>query len=186
MVSWWWSKNNCTIATHDSRKKNYFCLWREPKGSASICLPYGRLSLLFIVSSIVSHSTFCSSHLLFCPLAGSWQLWVSRALGSPLKQPYIECQQVSLSTWEWEARRILFSQGANDMLNRAERVQSTLTVLVWSWLSSFRKAVTSASPCTEPCDMRRKGNDKATKEQAYGQGTNSGQNWKYMSVGGSQ
>jgi len=60
-----------------------------------------------------------------------------------------------LSTWEWEARRILFSQGANDMLSGAERVQSTLTVLVWSWLSSFWKAVTSASPFTEPCDVRR-------------------------------
>lgn len=32
VMSWWWSKNNCTIARHDSRKKNYFCSCREPKG----------------------------------------------------------------------------------------------------------------------------------------------------------
>lgn len=118
-MSWWWSKNNCTIAMHDSRKKNYLCSWKEPKGDTSICLPYGRLSLLFITSGVLN-STFCSLHLSFCPLAGSWQLWVSRTLWSPLEQPYITCQQVLLSTWEWESRRIGFLQGANYMLSGAE------------------------------------------------------------------
>lgn len=123
-MSWWWSKNNCTIAMHDSRKKNYLCSWKEPKGDTSICLPYGRLSLLFITSGVLN-STFCSLHLSFCPLAGSWQLWVSCTLRSPLEQPYITCQQVLLSTWEWESRRIGFLQGANYMLSGAEGVQST-------------------------------------------------------------
>lgn len=87
VLPWWWSKNNCTIARHDSRKKNYFCIWKEPKGTTSICLPHGRLSLLFIVSGAVVNATSCSSHLSLCPLAGSGVPRASRAPCSPLRRP---------------------------------------------------------------------------------------------------
>lgn len=160
---------------HDSRKKNYLCSWKEPKGDTSICLPYGRLSLLFITSGVLN-STFCSLHLSFCPLAGSWQLWVSRTLWSPLEQPLL---RVSKSYWAPGSG----SQGESVSC----RVQITClvgqrgckaypTVQGWSRLSSFPKAATSPCPGVESHVVIRKGNGKATKEHAKGQGTDSCQN----------
>lgn len=120
-------------------KKNYFCSWKEPKGATSICLPYGRLSLLFVVSGAVWNSSSCSSHLPLCPRQGA------ENSESCAPSPGGHRLSPSLAACVGGGPEDSFSQGANYMLSSPEKVQSTPNRAVLESERSFPKAAPSPS-----------------------------------------
>lgn len=164
-LPWWRSKNNCTIARHDSRKKNYFCSWKEPKGTTSICLPYG--SSVCYLSRVAQFE----SQLLPWPWQGAGR---GVSPGRVPARAVTACHRVPLAAWERDPRRSRFSEGANYSLAAQRRCKAHPTALFWSQLRSFPKAAPSPSLWSGALRGGKGGQrNRPGKEQSQGKGTNS-------------